>query len=605
MASNRDYSNTDSVGSCNVHGFKGEELTVRDNSLYALDIVDAPNLTTLNIEKLQTNQVPHLLIENAPRLQRIKLPTEQPGAIIHLSTNHAPGEFTIEGAVCEIDAAWPGVQFRQEACSHRKNWNRVIICSPEQATKTSMTEGLVIVTGKVPAQLEHLALGNHCDWLLTDIDRITHVQIMTTGSVTVDQLPALRTVFSTNHQLQLSITRTPSLRRISGCGELVLIRQSDWQEKQLTIDGRWNHAKIASDQLEQLSFKEGRSLIVYHCSRLKMADLALGMDIECHGALPAPLAESARFFFEEAPLNNNIEALRAGDMSVLPVTLRILGGAHEPAQVVHCLQQLVALCVLEIAPEQIWECRRELSARHHNARYRPKTRALRPLNQAAMVKADFNWHWHLPEDLAPQGWEADLDIWTYCKNVVPAAADFSGVMVHTCQDPVALETLIRKAGIADQDEALRVLAVQAIEHYVRKNTDYMPLRHRQGGNDLIRRLTRLFKDPYMTEAQKRPLVLFLCNTLEIEQLLGSVPRLLQLAPGLVRVELMKLSQMPERWFIPRIPMLRLYRTKSTVDYYRSKLRQAALASAGSESESLKPEPHKPGTYLLKKEEAYG
>lgn len=604
MGSTQDYSSTDSVGGCTVKGFKGEELTVRDSHLYALDIVDAPNLTTLNIEKLQADKAPHLLIENAPKLQTIKLPKEQPGAVIHLSSNHAPVGFTVEGAVCEIDAAWPGVQFRQEASSHRKNWNRVTTCSPEQANKASTTGGLVILTGEAPAPLDHLVLGDNCDWLLTDIDGVSHVQITTTGCVAVDQLPALRTVFSTNHQLQLAMARTPRLRRITGCGELVSIRQSDWQEKQLTIDGRWKHAKIASDRLEHLSFKDGRSLTVYHCSRLKVADLPLGMDIECHGALPAPLAASARFFFDEATLNHNIEALKAGDLSVLPVTLRVLGGAHEPSQVVHCLQQLAELCALDIAPEKIWECRRELAARHRNARSRKKTWGLRPLNQAAMAKADFNWHWHLPNDLAPQGWEADLDIWAYCQATVPAAADFGNVMAHTCQDPVALDTLIRKAGINGNGDAFPNLAIQAIEHYVRNNAEYMLGRHNQGSHDPIKRLTRLANGSLITAAQRRTLVLFLLNILELDRLLASVPQLLQLAPGPARAELMALSRKPERWFIPRIPRLRIHRTKPTVDRYRSKLMQAALASAGSNKERPLPDQHQAGTNLSLFEETH-
>lgn len=575
------HSEMDSVGGCTVRGFTGEALEISDDNLFAFDILDCPNLTTLRIEKTQAGKAPHLLLQNVPNLRSIALPANRPSAVIHLNLGRAPKGLIIEGAVGEIDGAWPGVQFREQASNHQKNWARVAIRMAGENNAVRTSEGLVIVTGPVRPETEHLCLSDHCDWLLTDIDGVSHLQITGTGSVTVDQLPDLRTLFSDNSNLQLSLTRTPRLKRIAGRGELVTVRQSEWENRELTIDGRWKHAKLASDRLERLTYKDGRSLTVYHCSRLKVANLALGMDIECHGALPAPLAESARFFFDEATLHHNIEALRAGDDSVLPVTLRVLSGAHEPAQVVQCLQQLAELCALGIAPEKIWACRRELSARHRNARSRRKTRGLRPLNQAALAKADFNWHWHLPEDLAPQGWEADLDVWLYCQHSVFAAAEFGDVMVHTCQAPEALDTLIRKAGLSDQDKAVKSLALQAIEHYVRKNADYMLGRHGRGSNDPIKRLARLFHDERTTAAQRRALVEFLCNVLDLDRLLASVPELLALAPGLVRAELMKLSRKRERWFIPRIPSLRLHRTQPTVDRYRSKLKQAALASAVS------------------------
>ncbi|WP_372982661.1 hypothetical protein, partial [Marinobacter sediminum] len=227
MASTQHYSETDSIGGCTVHGFEGSELTISDGNLYALDIVNAPNLTTLNVARLQVDKAPHLLLKNLPKLQRIILPANHPGAVIHLSSEEAPGELHIGGSVCEIDGAWPGVQFRQEVSSHRKNWESVTICSTTDAAKASKTAGLVIVTGAAPTELDHLCLDEHCDWLLTDIDGVNHLQITTTGSVAVDQMPSLRSLFSTNHQLQLSLTRTPRLRRIAGGGELVSIRQSD------------------------------------------------------------------------------------------------------------------------------------------------------------------------------------------------------------------------------------------------------------------------------------------------------------------------------------------------------------------------------------------
>ncbi|WP_417521834.1 hypothetical protein [Marinobacter sp.] len=591
------YAQTDNSGGCTITGYKGEEMIIRDSRLYALDIISAPHLKVIKIELLMASKPPHLVLDNIPNLERIELPVGQHGAVIHLNRSsrpQTPRDLVIRGLISEIDGAWPGVKFRQQASRARGSWSQVRFASlTKNLTPADDGELVILSDGCLPDQ-DHLTLDGQGDWLLINVGGVSHLQLNTPGSVSVDHLQALRTVFSTEHSVDLTINKTPRLRRVAGCGQVLSLRQANGSARQLTIDGRWKHASIADDRLECLRYQDGRSLTVYQCSRLKSVNLAPGMDVECHGALPTALAQSARFFYDEATLNRNIETLRGGDNSVLPVTLRVLGGAHEPRQVVHCLQLLAELCSLGISAHSIWECRRELSARHRNARSRRKNRTQRPMNAAAMAKADFTWHWHLPADLAPQGWEADLIIWAYCQASVLPAADYGNVMAHTCRESLALDTLIRLAGAADNQQALKSLAIKTIEQYVSKNAEYMLERNRQLRNEPTKRVIRLLNKLQTNTSQGRMIILFLFNILNLNQLLKAVPEILSIAPGFVRTELMAMSRKPDAWLIDRIPTLEIHRAKSTITHYRRKLMQAALASATTAKDDAS---DRPGTTL--------
>ena len=108
------------------------------------------------------------------------------------------------------------------------------------------------------------------------------------------------------------------------------------------------------------------------------------MDVECFGALPAPLMASARFYFDESSLNTCMERFRNGETDQLSGILSILANAHEREQVVLSLQKLQELCEHGVAPDLIWQTRRELAARHRENRGKSR-RARRPFNEAARI----------------------------------------------------------------------------------------------------------------------------------------------------------------------------------------------------------------------------
>ena len=110
MADYEDYITRDTAGGASIAGFPGTALEVDEPGVFALDILDAPNLETIHIKRLKPLKRPHLVLSNLPDLATVNLPAGHPGAIVHFNSEKSPKGFVISGMVSEIDAA-PEVVF--------------------------------------------------------------------------------------------------------------------------------------------------------------------------------------------------------------------------------------------------------------------------------------------------------------------------------------------------------------------------------------------------------------------------------------------------------------------------------------------------------------
>ncbi|WP_303292314.1 hypothetical protein [Marinobacter sp. SS5-14b] len=581
MADYEDYITRDSVGGASIVGFQGTALEVDEPGVFALDILDAPNLETIHFKRLKSLKRPHLVLSNLAQLSNLVLPSGHPGAIVHYNAEKAPKLFVISGAVSEIDAAWKDVQTRLESAPGRQHWTRVVCCPATHKPAEPSGNGLVIVTGDMPPEHDQLALGADNDWLLLQVNGLRHVQVNTSGKVVLQQVPELRTINGSGHGLSLEVYDAPALKRISGTGERAIVYQRQAQAKELTIADNWKHARIHSKTLCSLNFPDGESLALHHCNALQQVNLPLGMDVECFGALPAPLMASARFYFDESSLNTCMDRFKSGEAGQLHGILSILANAHEREQVALSLQKIRELCELGVAPGLIWQTRRELAARHRDNRGKSKG-AKRPFNEAAMAKADLYWHWKFPEDLAPQGWEADLKIWQYCQPTISAAADYGDIIACTCSNDTALDSLLRLAADIRNGNDLFHLAIRCMVEYLNKGEDYLLNRNRSQQRDPTLRIVRLLIGDRATGDDKRTVIAFLCDVLPLKTLVQSVPPIVHLCPGVFRGVLMALARKPGGWFVQRIGTFPFYKQGNKIEEYRRRLIQIALAPCVAE-----------------------
>ncbi len=590
MISYSTYITRDTAGGASLTNFPGQTLEVDEPGIFALDIVDAPNLEVIHLKRLKPHDRPHLVLSNLPKLQQIILPSGHPAAIVHFNSEKAPRPFEITGRVSEIDAAWENTQFRMESAPNYPHWNRVSCSRPDDGIPEPGGNGLVILNGNMPGDNDQLTLGPDNDWLLTNIAGLRHVQISTRSKAVIQHVPDLRTVNSSGQGLDLTINQAPVLKRVSGVGELLNLHQHKQTERELTIADQWQHARIHSSRLQTLRFPNGASLSLHHCNALQRVDFPLGMDVECFGALPAPLMRSARFYFDESSLNAGLDRFKHGDESQLPGILSILANAHEREQVVLGLQKLHELCELGVSPDLIWTTRRELATRHRDNRAKNR-RANKPLNEAAMVKADRYWHWKFPDDLAPQGWEADLKLWQQCNPTVSAAADYGEIIACTCCDEEALNTLIRLAGTASGDSDIYALTLRCMEDYLRKDEDFLLNRHRSQNRDPTMRLVKLLIRSRKGNQGQRTVIAFLCNILPLATLVKSIPPIVHLCPGVFRSQLMALVRKPEGWFQARLDALSFYKRGRELDEYHKQLMHIALAPCTSEEDEEEEDEH--------------
>ncbi|MBS3805837.1 MAG: hypothetical protein KGY54_14925 [Oleiphilaceae bacterium] len=582
MTSHNADLNKDTIGGASLCGFQGKTLDIDEPDIFALDIIDAPNLETIRFKRLNSLKSPHLVLSNLPALRRIVLPAGHPGAIVHVNCAAAPRPFVIDGAVGELDAAWDTTRFSMEAAPGKPHWSRVVFCAPAPDLPQPAGNGLVIVHGQMPDGLDQLTLAERHDWLLTGVAALRHIQINTSGKVVLNQLPDLRTLNSSGQGLVLMASETPALHRLSGTGKSLTLHQSRSGASRLTIADDWEHAGIHDSQLKELAFTNGASLTLHHCGSLTRVDLPLGMEVECRGALPPLLMNSARFYFDESSLNTSLEKFREGDDAHLTGILSVLANAYEPEQVVISLQKLHELCQLGVAPDLIWRTRRELAARHSNNRRRNK-RQNRPFTEAAMVKADLYWHWRFPDDLAPQGWEADLNLWQHCQASVPQARDYGEIIVCTCSDETGMDALLRKGLDNRSDPALFNLAVEAMAEYLKKGHEFVLDRNRRLGNNPTFRLVRFLFCRHASNHSNRTAIAFLCDVLPLNTLVTEIPPVVHMDPGLFRGQLMALTRRPEGWFRARMDSQMFYNNRE-LEAYRRTLMQIALAPCTSEDE---------------------
>jgi len=452
------------------------------------------------------------------------------------------------GRVLELDAAWVQTQLAIQCLPGQAAWTGVLLGATSALAPGTPAGALVVLSGGQHVRDETLSLGAGKDWLLTDMADVRRVLIHSAGQVRLQRLPQLVAVHGHASSLSLQLDDVPALRQVTGQGDLINLRQPTSSTAHLAahleIAEGWKHARIHSQHLRSLHFPNGRSLALHDCGRLAEVKVPLDIEIECSGALAAPLIGLGRFHFNESSLNACIEQFHAGDTSQLDGILTVLASAHHRTKLAVTLQRLAALCGPNVAPARIWAARRELAARHLG-RHSRKPHAQTQPTEAALQKADTRWHWDFAADLAPQGWEADLQIWRHCMHSVPAAAAYADTIVRAPEDEAGREALVRVAGSSQADAVLFQLAVAMLDHRLGHAGSTAP---DGSGYGSAQRLGRLLGSVFTDAHARNVITSTLCETLPLHELVEAVPSLMHLAPGLFRSKLMALSAKPERWF---------------------------------------------------------
>ena len=540
----------DSIGGATLQGFGGRTLVLDEPGLFAVDVIDAPLLERIEFRRLDANRQTHLVLCDLPALRHVVLPADGAPAIVHFCASITPERVLIEGKVAEIDAAWPETQIAVRCEGAERTWDGVLLSRTSAvAHPPPLSSGLLILSGAVHAAHRELCLPGGNDCLLTDVGGLARLELDAPRQVLLRRLPDLVSVSSQASALCLQVEDAPMLERVEGVGDTFSLQRERSRSTALCIAPGWQHVRIHDPNLKSISLTGGQSVALFDCGGLEKVELPMTIEIFCHGVLPGVLPQSARFFFDESSLTRCFKRYEQGDDAQLEVITTILAKAHERSQVVLSLQRIARLCELKVPPALVWQTRRELAARHLGERPRQRGQRKGPVGpaRASFRTADTRWRWHFPDDLAHQGWEADVQIWRYCQGHFSPATNYGETMARSCEDESALHSLVRLAGDTRTDAALYTLAIKALKHRLGSSRQPMSKDGLAGGL----RLARLISHPSACTHTRQTVIAYLLATTPLTSYPAVLPSVLPLAPGLFRAQLMALSQKHDAWFVQR------------------------------------------------------
>ncbi|TDT44562.1 hypothetical protein DES49_0673 [Halospina denitrificans] len=533
----------DASGGCRLQDWHERELRLGHPRLKALDLVRAPELTTLRITQKAEHAPLHLMLQATPALTRIELPECDSGAVLHLADAKRPADLHIEGAVAQVDADWQTTRFLMERDGGTRPWQRVRVVAPTDVEGLSPGAGLVIVIGHEGDETEKLRLEEGDDWLVLGGDQLQHIQINTAGRVRIQNAPALTAITGNAEQTVLDVSDARRLEYVSGVGQHITLRQQGPSTRRLTIAGAWAEATLRCPQLEELHFPQAKALTLYYCERLKVVELPLGVPTECHGSVPDSLLASSRLFMDESTLSRHLEAVHAGDHSQVNVLLRVLAHRHKRGEVVSALRALRSLCEAGVDPAEVWSVRQELLARQLKRSKRKKSLGL---TKGEYARATKRWDWTLPDDLAQEGLQADLAIWRSCRVHCDEARDYSSVLGNQCRSLPCLSALVTNGIRAEAEPIDHQIMTRALQGMAEAPLS-RELSQSAEGRALARRLEWLVQTDRIDDRTHKAILDLMTAGLTVSKLAELFERLLARQPKEIRMRAIRLAYASDQW----------------------------------------------------------
>lgn len=577
---------------------EGRRLVLQEARLRALDLHDDPALEVLDLSGCGRQRDLHLQLDRLPRLREIHLPRLTEGAILHLFNLDVPASLTVHGSVREIDADWQAGTLR---LTHRqRSWEGVRLlghdAQPDDLLDAARALPLNVVLSaellRAAAPEGELRLVAPGEWYLAEASPLTRLMLDGPGGLRVSRAHGLESLqmLTPAHfegeqldaltRLDAGATRhhrsacEATQQGLSSAGSVVLRGNMP----SLTLRETWGDVQLHTPRLERLTLSAAASLMLHQCGRLDTVSLPDGLPVDCHGTVPTPLLNVARFFVDEATLKQALRRLEAGEHALLDSVLTMLPQRAGAAAAFHALTLLLQLAEQGFDVEALWHCRRQIAAWQMIPRRR---RQRTQLTDQDLARADAAWRWDLPRDRLDEGIQADLQLWAHCCSHSTDAEAYRKTLLASCKEGEKLQWILRFGSRPDASTLLRKLMLEALVNEQAKGG----LWGRVGGigNRVSHRyLVRIITHEPLTAEQHHALLGAIAEVAPWEELPQLIATLLQRHPGPVRAFLMGLSRQPDHWFARRLPGRA---NPSRVRQARLQLTQLALMPAGAVSPS--------------------
>ena len=564
----------DSNGGTALHGpcgnrDDGRRLVLREARLRALDLHDDPVLEVLDLRSCGRQHDLHLQLDRLPRLREIHLPRLAGGAILHLFNLDVPASLTVHGRVREIDADWQQGTLR--LTHRRRRWEGVRLLGhdarPDDLLDAARALPLNVVLSaellRAAAPEGELRLVAPGEWYLAEASPLTRLMLDGPGGLRVSRAHGLESLqmLTPAHfegeqldaltRLDAGATRhhrsacEATQQGLSSAGSVVLRGNMP----SLTLRETWGDVQLHTPRLERLTLSAAASLTLHQCGRLDTVSLPDGLPVDCHGTVPTPLLNVARFFVDEATLKQALRRLEAGEHALLDSVLTMLPQRAGAASAFHALALLLQLAERGYDADALWHCRRQLAAwQMVPRRRRQRTR----LTAQDLARADAAWRWELPRDRLDEGMLADLQLWTLCSACSDDARAYRKTLLASGKEIEKFQWILRFGSRPDAPAPLRQLMLEAL---VKKQAAGGLLGWVGGSGSRVphRYLVRILTHEPLSADQRHALLGAISEMAPWEELPQLIVTLLKRHPGPVRAFLMALSRRPDHWFSRRLP----------------------------------------------------
>lgn len=229
-----DPDHLDGANGVGISQTPAERLVVRAAALRALDVLDAPALTTLDLRGAA--QACHIAIRTCPALRVIRLPVLGDGAVLHLDLGTRTTPLSVNGRIDGLDACWAdGTSLTVPPADnpYRDAWIGQALAPETRADILVLKPAICDLPDTVtlpPARALHLIGGGGI--------RSLHIDQRPGQSVAIDGLPDLDQVAGPSSVTRLWVHRTPVLARIDVGGGALKVRNKG-ASTPLFVDGPW------------------------------------------------------------------------------------------------------------------------------------------------------------------------------------------------------------------------------------------------------------------------------------------------------------------------------------------------------------------------------
>ena len=398
-----------------------------------------------------------LVLQDCPKLARIRLPEKGAGAVLHLDLSGGLPEVEVLGPVRALDACWQGGAFVAEAPKNSAAFRNAYIgsralvqpnCELAVQVGDAPRMGTELVVDASSPLRQLVVVGNSAQRLRIESKRGLDL-------LTVTDCADLSVLEARAPLGRVRFEACRAIRQVSGEGRVLSFVRGSVAAAGVAVEGAWRHVALSDSDAQRLACPKAEQVLIRNCSDLREAELPIHALVSISGRSRLDVGGIVRLSLDGRAVASLLrEAEQGGD--VMATLRHWCSHARRPRDYVETLQ---ALAASSASADMLWELRCLLHARAA----RPKS-AVENLPEPQAFARE-RWSWRFPADLYQDGWDADTALWWRAWRE-ESAAELEAMMQAQPPLPAVagwVRALMRQTAVEDAARALLRQAVRQAE----------------------------------------------------------------------------------------------------------------------------------------------